>query len=379
MRLVTTVRLGGATLLSISGLIASTMAAAAAPNSVFVSKANCSGSGPGTSGHPYCTIQQGVNAVPAGGTIYIQDGGTYNEQVTVKNKDSVTIQGFGSTIKMPASVTTGGTILSFKNAKGWKVNNLNVAGPFNVSSCASEETGVSFGNNTSASVNNMSVTNVAPADVNFFGCQQGVGVYVAGGANNPADVTLSHLTVSGYAKDGIEVDGNGTNAKITQSKVTGVPTALTALNGIQVSRGATATLTQNTVTGNEYNDVNHTGYTAAGFIVYEAGKVTANQNKVDNNDVGFDIEGSSGGSYSQNNLSGNTTNGFFVSDQYVTSPPTKNNTFTRNSAHGTSGTTEYTPYDVEDDTAGNKSAGTANTWNFDTCNTSTPAGLCVGS
>lgn len=60
----------------------------AAPNTVYVRSANCSPTG--AQNKPYCTIQQGVNAVATGGTVYVA-AGTYNETVTVPK--SLTLSG----------------------------------------------------------------------------------------------------------------------------------------------------------------------------------------------------------------------------------------------------------------------------------------------
>lgn len=65
--------------------------------------------------------------------------------------------------------------------------------------------------------------------------------------------TITDNEIVGYQKGGIVVDNTGSTATITGNRVTGAgPTKIIGRNGIQVSRGATATITDNEVRNNFY-------------------------------------------------------------------------------------------------------------------------------
>jgi hypothetical protein len=69
-----------------------------------------------------------------------------------------------------------------------------------------------------------------------------------------ADITND--TIESYQKNGITVDGPGSTADIDHDVVTGSgPTPIIAQNGIQISFGATALVTDNTITANNYTGI----------------------------------------------------------------------------------------------------------------------------
>lgn len=358
----------------ISPLFLYQMVSAAPMNTVYVDNTKtCSDSGPGTRQLPFCTVQRGVNAVPnSGGTVNVSKG-TYPEQVVISGKDNLTVSGTGNktVIQEPSSSLAGGAIIDVTNAQNLDLNQLTVAGPFTVNSCATEEYGIRLGNGVSASLQHLDVTDVRAASDAFFGCQQGIGIRV--GRQSTGDVAtakLNDVTVTGYQKGGIVVDNTGSDAVIDHSSVTGRgPTDLTAQNGIQISRGATATISHTTVKDNVYTPQS---VTATGLLIYQAGRVTITQNTFNHNDIGTDID-THGSTFRQNTANNNVFNGFYVE------PTASGNTFTQNSALGTSNsnpTPLYPSYDVEDDSVDGGTLGTANTWHQTDCKTSHPDGLC---
>lgn len=357
----------------ISPLFLFQLVSAAPMGTVYVDNTKtCSDSGPGTRQLPFCTVQHGVNAVSSGGTVNVGKG-TYSEQVVISGKDNLTISGTGNktVIQEPAASTTGGAIVDVTNAHNLDLNQLTVAGPFTVTSCATEEYGIRLNNNVSASLEHLNVTDVRAASDAFFGCQTGIGIRV--GRQSTGDVAtakLNDVTVTGYQKGGIVVDNTGSDAVIDHSNVTGRgPTDLTAQNGIQVSRGATATISHTTVKDNIYTPQTTT---ATGLLIYQAGRVTITQNTFNHNDVGADVDTHSS-TFRQNTANNNIFNGFYVEST------ASGNSFTQNSAHGTSNsnpTPPYSSYDVEDDSTDGGTLGTANTWHQTDCKTSQPTGLC---
>jgi hypothetical protein len=139
------------------------------------------------------------------------------------------------------------------------------------------------------SVTNSTVKNIG--DTPFDGMQKGVGIYFAKDGNSKG--TIQSNTVSSYQKNGIVVDGVGSSASISGNTVTGRGQRLDiAQNGIEVGYGATATVSDNTVSENAY--IGNSGASAAGILVFGGGVfgspnttgVSVSHNTVTNNDVG---------------------------------------------------------------------------------------------
>lgn len=124
-------------------------------------------------------------------------------------------------------------------------------------------------------------------DTPFNGSQHGIGILYTTEKDldrttisGNADGTISGNALVKYQKNGIVVRGAGASAKIERNTVTGYgPTGVIAQNGIQVSYGASATVTGNTVSGHSYTDPPNTlpadAVEACGLLFFKAGKVTA--------------------------------------------------------------------------------------------------------
>src|SRR5260370_6245807 len=116
----------------------------------------------------------------------------------------------------------------------------------------------------------------------FNGSQHGVGIYFTNGGSGAIDGN----TVWAYQKGGIVVNGAGTTASITNNSVSGLgPVVFIAQNGIQVSRGAVATVRGHNLSNNFYTGeaglVNAGGnspegfeYLSTGLLLFEAGAGT---------------------------------------------------------------------------------------------------------
>ena len=96
--------------------------------------------------------------------------------------------------------------------------------------------------NANASIHDNRIQDVR--DEPFSGCQNGIAIAVGRQAwTTSGTATIASNTIVGYQKGGIVIDGAGSNATITNNTVTGAgTTSVTAQNGIQISRGATADL-----------------------------------------------------------------------------------------------------------------------------------------
>jgi parallel beta-helix repeat protein len=124
------------------------------------------------------------------------------------------------------------------------------------------------------------------------GTQHGVAVYYRALGTGTATGTISGNTLTNYQKGGITASG-AVSATITNNTVTGQgPVNYIAQNGIQVGYGANATVTGNTVTGNAYTGANLAS--SGGILVvggpcyglpYTVG-LTIKNNTLTGNDVG---------------------------------------------------------------------------------------------
>jgi hypothetical protein len=147
------------------------------------------------------------------------------------------------------------------------------------------------------------------AGVEGSGCQGGVGVEVGtSGLEGPSSVTttalevghaiLSHDTVSDYQKNGVTVDGDGSTLTVQPAvTITGAGPGPQGQNGIQVSRGATASIDKATISKDECNIANVCGYEsasqweedAAGVLLYLPGTTTTvESSKLSENDIGVE-------------------------------------------------------------------------------------------
>jgi hypothetical protein len=149
-------------------------------------------------------------------------------------------------------------------------------------------------NVTGSSVHNIGET---PLD----GTQHGTAIYYRALGTGTASGTISGNTVSHYQKNGITINGN-VSATIANNTVTGEGAVdYIAQNGIQVGYGAQATVTENTVTGNAYSGSNNAS--SGGILIvggpffglpYTVG-LQITRNTLTNNDVGvfiFNADGS---------------------------------------------------------------------------------------
>jgi hypothetical protein len=137
-------------------------------------------------------------------------------------------------------------------------------------------------------------------DSPFGGNQHGVGIFYTtehalGTSTGAAGGTISGNILSAYQKGGITVRGAQASATITNNTVTGSGKVdYIAQNGIQISYGATARVTGNTVSGNWYTPP---GTTSCGLLLFQAGGVKQNSNTLFANETNLCNVGRGGGQY----------------------------------------------------------------------------------
>ena len=141
-------------------------------------------------------------------------------------------------------------------------------------------------NGSDVDIKNSSVHDIGEVPLN--GSQHGVGIYFVSGATG----SIQKNTVSHYQKGGIVANGLGTSVKIHHNTIIGEGRVLyIAQNGIQVSRGATGDVSNNTVSGNAYTGAN--GASSGGILIYGgcgdpmSTGVDVKNNTLINNDVGI--------------------------------------------------------------------------------------------
>ena len=158
---------------------------------------------------------------------------------------------------------TGGT-----NTKGVKVtvSDLTVAGDWPTSVCYDSLYDILIGGGASLTLTGSTVEKAGAYPLN--GCQGGVGIQAGRDAiGQVGHVSLSRDTIETYQKNGVTVDGPGSTADISHVTVTGAgATPGIAQNGIQLSRGATGSVTGSSVSGNNYTGTG--GASSAGILVF---------------------------------------------------------------------------------------------------------------
>lgn len=339
------------------------------------------------------TIQDAVDAAAAGDTIQVCNG-VYPEQVTIttNNLRLESQNPLGATIQAPPSLPASQTsaIVHVAGATGVTISGFTISGPAGVPGTIGY--GVLVDQTGSATVTGNHIVDIHD-NPSITGNQNGVGI--AAGCCLPTPgassgtVTATKNTIDSYQKAGIDIRGVGSAGTLSDNIIRGAgSTSVIGQNGIQISRGATATVAGNTVSDNEYQPQTAT---ATGIVVIgSVGNVTISNNKVLRNDANiFAFNAKT----SKVAISGNsTTNGLYgivvdestnavveknVSISAVTAginagPTAAGNTFRDNVATGV----PLPGHDCLDESEGSATAGTANTWTNNIGDTRKPEGIC---
>ncbi|HXZ61298.1 MAG TPA: right-handed parallel beta-helix repeat-containing protein [Acidimicrobiales bacterium] len=246
--------------------------------------------------HPCATIAYAISQANPNSTISV-GAGTYTQQLVISQ--NLTIVGSaGQTVIEPTTLSTADTDTDSTTPqyaiidvtpgvnvtlKGLTVNGTNAESQFD--SCADNFIGVYF-HDASGTMTKDTVTDIELPQADF-GCQDGVGVYVASDSSGTSAVSMDHVTVNAYDKNGITCDDTNTTCSVTHSMVTGIgPTPLIAQNGIQIWGDSSATISDDTVSANSYSNAsNADGNQATGLLLLDAGTLSVTNNKVSNSDI----------------------------------------------------------------------------------------------
>ena len=233
---------------------------------------------PQSAGSPgYATVQAAINASVSGDLVQLS-AGTYTEMITI-NKSIHLLGEAGAIIKAPTIMPVAADPLSniitvTGSGVSVEISGLAIqgAGP---SGCGSIGRGIFVKDGAYANIHNNQISRIR--DNPFSGCQNGVAIQVGRNAwTTSGTATIANNTISGYQKASIVVDNAGSSATITGNTITGAgTTAVIAQNGVQVSRGATATLAGNAINGNSFHsDGNASDWGSCGVLLYQSGAVS---------------------------------------------------------------------------------------------------------
>jgi len=274
----------------------------------------------------FTSVQTAVDASTAGDTVYLCGITPFSEQViitkaiTLTGDNGATIQApnpFPATplSRLPSQFTTDSLFVPQAIVIVWgagsnaTITNLTIAGvlPGN-GGCAEQEFGVLVIAGGTAALSGDQVRDIRDSNPALYGCQFGTGIQVGRRywptanfstflvENFVGHATVMSTTVSGYQKNGITIDGPGSTTDVRGNTVIGAGrgnslSLIIAQNGIQVSRGASAQVRDNSVTGNSYTGPS---FASSGGILIFGGcgdpLVTGVQvmgNTLINNDVGI--------------------------------------------------------------------------------------------
>lgn len=240
----------------------------------------------------YPTIQAAVDAAAPGDRINVC-AGTYVEQVTIPvGKDNLELRSVGhwqAVIRAPALMADPKAIVRVSGSQNVTILAFTITGPGGTP-CDSLRYGVRVDNAGSANILGNHITDIrdTPAPPNVSGCQNGVAVLVGRmleGTTGSARIIGN--VIERYQKNGPTIDNAGSNAEIAHNRILGVgPTATIAQNGVQVSRGATADIEHNFISGHLYTPQT---VVSTGVLLFNPGRVATEHNTLSANDVGVNI------------------------------------------------------------------------------------------
>ncbi len=254
-----------------AALSALVVPAAANASSLWVSNSASISAPRSSCAHPgYNSVQSAILAAGSGSTIDVCPG-SYTEQLTITKPVKLLAAGGAGSAKvvLPASPLDSATVCDATLAKaGYQPDQdeISICTPGTVTmtgiaveakwpegTCYDSLYGILVLGGATLKATDVTVSSAGASPIN--GCQGGVGIEVGSARPEPAEVghaMLTQDTVSGYQKNGITAEGEGSSIKVTGTTVTGAgATPAIAQNGIQVSYGALGTIASSSISGNE--------------------------------------------------------------------------------------------------------------------------------
>jgi Right handed beta helix region len=263
----------------------------------------------------YSSVQAAIVAASSGSTIEIC-GGTHREQLEIEKP--LTIVGKSSpTILLPESPVNSETVCDHERnaARGGEEQDLVAictAGTVTISkvifeakwpegTCDDSLYGILVAGGATLDATKITVDGAGAYPID--GCQGGVGIQVgSNAASQVGHATLTSDTIDHYQKNGITVDGPGSNLTVSKATITGAGPFAQGQNGIQVSRGADANISKATISHDQCNISHVCGHEssleweedAAGVLFYEPGSSsTVSSSTLSENNIGIEYVSSS--------------------------------------------------------------------------------------
>jgi hypothetical protein len=173
-----------------------------------------------------------------------------------------------------------------------------------VDGCTTDLVGILYQASTgsaSATMKHLAIENTTPTN---SGCGSGLGILAQAGTTGASKATLniSNNTVSAYGKNGITCSDVGIKCTIAGNTITSAATGAVAQNGVQVGFGAYGSVSNNTISGNDWTGTHSNPQVqsdyASGVLLYAAGidstgvatlSTLVNGNHLTNNQIGVEV------------------------------------------------------------------------------------------
>jgi parallel beta-helix repeat protein len=251
-------------------------------------------------GYPFTTIGNALGAAQAGDEIDVH-GGTYTEQVTIATNNIKLVGIDGPTIDSPPNVTPVivgssniGAALIDVTATNDTVTGFTIDGTTNSDGNLYEDVRVRDGGSATINDNTLLGPGTAPSNP-IYGIGIQVGESHVTGTAGAGTARINSNDISQYYGAGIVVDGARAHANIGTAggnTITGNddPNSGVAQNGVQVSRGASATVQGNRIT----NNVAAGNSSGIFFFDVSSPNNVACANAISNNSYGILVQDSTG-------------------------------------------------------------------------------------
>ncbi len=245
-----------------------------------------------SSGCNFSTIQAAIDFATSGDLIKVS-AGNYTEQLNITK--NLTLQGSSAIIKAPPILAAGlngyKSIVTISNST-IEFSGFTVSGPGS-SQCNDIHVGIFVRDGANANIHDNNIIDIRNQP--FSSCQSGNGILVGRNVfSTIGTATITNNQIINYQKTGIVVDNLGSSAIISGNNITGVGvTPSIAQNGIQISRGALATIDSNFVSGNKCSAASCgpnilTQTQSVGILFFQAGNdISVTNNVISDNDIGF--------------------------------------------------------------------------------------------
>ena len=335
----------------------------------------------------YTTIQSAVDAAGQNDTVKVCPG-TYSEQVRIQThaKDGLKLVSLvpqKAIIEAPPVMTFPKTIVLIKDADRVEIEAFTIRGPYVEPGCGTPipntpdpanpvidaHKGVYVMNGFKERIEHNHILDIRNANPALFGCQEGLAVQIGRqGENTTGSARVTHNLIADYQKGGVIVDNAGSYGQVDHNVIRAAAAVQPniAPNGVQISRGAGADVDHNKVSANKFLGNRDAG-SGSGILLFRpgAGKVEVDHNNTFDNDDGLPLIDADREQIEHNYSHDNVFFDGLYADEDSMRNLFKGNVALRNKEH-----------DCHDDSIGDGTAGTANTWKDDVGVTQQPMGIC---